>query len=70
MIFLLDSYDMSMGFLWDPYRQSMIFLLDFYDIYPLNMVIFHSSVNVYQRVTPLHNHLFSTHDAMRPAAIH
>ena len=32
MIFLLDSYDISMRFLWDSYRNSMIFLLDFYDI--------------------------------------
>ena len=32
MIFLLDSYDISMGFLWGSYRNSMMFLLDFYDI--------------------------------------
>ena len=32
MIFLLDSYDIPMGLLWDSDRNSMIFLLDFYDI--------------------------------------
>ena len=32
MIFFLDSYDISMGFLWDSCRNSMIFLLDFYGV--------------------------------------
>ena len=32
MIFLLDSYDMSIGSLWASYWNSIIFLLELYDI--------------------------------------